>query len=156
MACCYRNPSNSSSFVYDRFFHRIDHNILLYKLNVPPILLKKCTNFLQHRHQRVKLRSSISSWKPIHSGVPQGTKLGPLFFLMVNDLCSDLLMYKYVDDCTIFEVTPISSEPSAQQDELDRISKWTIDNNMKLNIYIAKVLCIFLKEPRLSCAFVCQ
>ena len=57
-------------------------------------------------------------------------------------------MFKYVDDCTIVEVASVSSEPSALQDELGRINKWTIDNNIKLNISKTSVRYLFLKEPR--------
>ncbi len=79
---------------FSKAFDRIDHNILMRKLqllNVPPVLLNWCSSFLQGRHQRVKLKSCKSDWKEIKAGVPQGTKLGPLFFLiMVNDLSSEL------------------------------------------------------------------
>ena len=98
---------------FSKAFDRIDHNILLHKLqllNVPPILLNWCAHFLRDRQLRVKLGNSISTWKPVHAGVPQGTKLGPLFFLvMVNDLSVTLPLYKYVDDVTVFEVVPLSS-----------------------------------------------
>jgi hypothetical protein len=93
---------------FSKAFDRIDHNILMYKLqilNVPPVLLNWCASFLQDRQQRVKLGVFKSKWKRINAGVPQATKLGPLFFLvMVNDLSTELPMYKYVDDSTVSEV----------------------------------------------------
>ena len=96
---------------FSKGFHRIDHNILLHKLQlliVPPILLNWCAHFLRDRQLRVKLGNSIST--PVHAGVPQGTKLGPLFFLvMINDLSATLPRYKYVDDVTVFEVVPLPS-----------------------------------------------
>ena len=112
---------------FSKAFDRINHNILVYKLRllkIVPIQLYWYTNFLKHCHQCVKLGSFTSSWKPIHVGIPQGTKLGPTFFLMmIKDLHIELPMYKNVDKCTIFEVTPISSRPLALQHEFGKISK---------------------------------
>ena len=75
---------------FSKAFDLIDHNILMHKLqilNVPPVLLNWCSRFLQNRQQRVTLRTCKSNWKEIKAGVPQGTKLGPLFFLiMVKNL----------------------------------------------------------------------
>ena len=140
---------------FSKAFDRIDHNILLHKLqllNVPPILLNWCAHFLRDRQLRVKLGNSISTWKPVHAGVPQGTKLGPWFFLvMINDLSATLPLYKYVDDVTLFEVVPLSSiEPPVLQRELDKICEWTSSNNMKLNVTKTKEFIIsFVKDPKL-------
>jgi hypothetical protein len=87
---------------FSKAFDRIDHNILLYKLrllNVPPVLLNWCASFLQDRQHRVKLKNCKSNWRAINAGIPQGIKRGLLFFLvLVNDLKSQLPLYKYVDD----------------------------------------------------------
>ena len=137
---------------FSKAFDRIDHNILLRKLqllNVPQLLLNWCANFLYDRQQRVLLHNFSSSWKHVRDGVPQGTKLGPLFFLvMVNDLRSDLPLYKYVDDCTIYEVISTSLyQPSILQNELNKIIEWTDSNNMKINVIKTKELSIsFLRN----------
>ena len=121
---------------FSKAFDRIDHNILMRKLqllNVPPVLLNWCSSFLQGRQQLVKLKTCKSDWKEIKAGVPQGTKLGPLFFLiMVNDLSSELPLYKYVDDCAISEVVRVCEPdlPKLQQ-ELDNVTQWSSANNMK-------------------------
>ena len=84
------------------------------------MLLNWFASFLQHRQQRVKLGACKSKWRGIKAEVPQGTKLGPIFCLvMVNDLTAELPMYKYVDDCTVCEVV-ITKEmvPSIIQQEI--------------------------------------
>ena len=77
-----------------------------------------------------------SSWKQIAAGVPQGTKLGPLFFLiMVNDLRCNAPLYKYVDDCAVTEIIKsFDLQSSSLQREIDYINQWSVKNNMKLNV----------------------
>ena len=65
---------------------------------------------------------------------------------MVNDLRTDLPLYKYVDDCTIYGVVTKGGS-SILQNELNKIIKWTNSNNMKINVTKPKELSIsFLKN----------
>jgi hypothetical protein len=121
---------------FSRAFNTINHNILLSKLcllYVPPTLLNWCASFLRNRQQRVKLQSVKSGWNFIHAGVPQGKKLGPLFFLvMINDLTTTVPMYKFVDDVTMSEIISlhpndeanfmIASTSSHLQDEINAVT----------------------------------
>ena len=139
---------------FSKAFDRIDYNILIHKLgllNVPLILLNWCASFLQDRFQGVKLGQVKSSWKSINAGVPQGTKLGPLFFLvMINDLSTSLPIYKYIDDCTIFEVVTPASATSTLQKEVDQINQWTVSNNMRLNTKKTKEFTICFAKSQVS------
>ena len=131
-------------------FDHIDHTILVTKLihlGVRGWLISWICSFLSGRCQAVELSDSISEWMPVHSGVPQGTKLGPILFLiMINDLairsplCSS--HWKYVDDVTISEVISLG-EASSLQSDIDCISQWALQNNMNLNAKKCKVMTIY-------------
>ena len=69
----------------------------------------------------------------MHVRVPQGTKLEPLHFLvMINDLKLYFPLYKYVNDCTLYEIVEKPYVSEIQKD-LDELQNWTRANNMQLN-----------------------
>ena len=71
-------------------FDKVWHDGLIFKLKqngVSGCLLKLLENYLQNRKQRVSLNGSLSEYSEIEAGVPQGSILGPLLFLVyINDL----------------------------------------------------------------------
>ena len=89
-------------------FDRVWHKGLIFKLKQHGIdgeFLKWITDYLSERQQKVIIRRCISSPKPINAGVPQGSVLGPLLFLIyVNDIADSLLSLTrlFADDSSLF------------------------------------------------------
>ena len=62
-------------------------------------------SFLQHWHRRVKIGDVMSDWLVMDAGMPQGSFLGPLtFIVLVDSLRASCLTHKFVDDTTLSEI----------------------------------------------------
>ena len=105
------NPSLETRGVFldiSKAFDRVWHDGLLFKLKqngVSGNLLGLIKSFHSDRVQRVTLNGKISDWKCILAGVPQGSILGPLFFLVyINNLANDLKLNVtlFTDDISLF------------------------------------------------------
>ena len=122
-------------------------------MDVPQTLVNWVRSFLTNRKQRVKLNGFVSDWRAVNGGVPQGTVLGSILFLvMVNDLLSDWKdRWKYVDDTSASEtVTPQTN--STLQLLVDEVVSWTTRNKMKLNVSKCKELIVQFSKDKLSFA----
>ena len=100
-------------------------------------LLKLFENYLHNRKQRVLLNGSFSDYSPIESGVPQGSVLGPLFFLIdINDLEKNIKsnVKFFADDTMLFSIVkdPLLSANDLNHD-LDLISQWAHQWKMEFN-----------------------
>lgn len=123
-------------------FDSIDHTLLLRKLSSLGIQRKELnwfSEYLSGRSQRVCIESTYSEWANITKGVPQGSILGPLLFLIfVNDLpdvvtkCSINL---YADDTTIYysDRDPVKVQ-SVLNTDLDLIANWIKINGLPINV----------------------
>lgn len=125
---------------FAKAFDKIDHEILLRKLSLYGIsgnLYKWLENFLMDRHQYVALNGELSYIAQVLSGVPQGTVLGPILFLIyVNDLASnisDSTCRFFADDTRLSKAISVQSDSALLQIDLDTVSSWSTANNMQLN-----------------------
>ena len=123
-------------------FDTVNHNILLTKLEhygIRGIALNWFKSYLSNRKQYVFLNGESSKLQPITSGVPQGSVLGPLLFLLyINDLpniSKVLKFFLFADDTNIFyeSDSPISLQQVVNK-ELKELSSWLIVNRLSLNI----------------------
>ena len=112
-----RKPTDIAFLDFPKAFDSVPHERLLFKLErhgIDGSALQWFRNFLTGRMQRVVLRGTCSSWSPVLSGVPQGTILGPvLFILYVNDISSGILstVKLYADDTKVYrEISDIARD----------------------------------------------
>ena len=121
-------------------FDKVWHEGVLFKLSQNGIsgnLLKLLTDFLKNRKQRVTLNGQTSFWTEVNAGVPQGSILGPLLFLIyVNDLPDGLSsnVKLFIDDTSLFSVVhDIHSFVSDLNKYLKTINEWDFQWKMSFN-----------------------
>ncbi|KAL5269743.1 hypothetical protein ACHWQZ_G003270 [Mnemiopsis leidyi] len=133
---------------FSKAFDKVDHGLLLKKLKFYGIagkLFAWIRDFLTNRKQIVTVDGVHSEPTDVLSGVPQGTVLGPLLFLIdINDLeevVHSSTAASFADDTRL--TTSISQEgDTAQlQDDLNRVVEWSIQNNMVLHEGKFEYLC---------------
>ena len=121
-------------------FDKVWHQGLHYKLRQNGIsgeLLNILTDFLDNRTQRVILNGQYSSWAKVEAGVPQGSILGPLLFLIyINDLSENLASNPklFADDTSLFSVVKnVDASNIDLNNDLKKISKWAFQWKMNFN-----------------------
>ena len=121
-------------------FDKVWHKGLLFKLKIYGVegqFLSLLGNYLENREQRVVLNGQTSEWKKINSGVPQGSVLGPLLFLIyINDLPDGLTsMCKiFADDTSLFsKVLDVNESAKTLNIDLEKINQWAFQWKMQFN-----------------------
>jgi hypothetical protein len=114
-------------------FDKVWHKGLLYKLNQAGIsgeLLLWLKSYLSEREQRVVLNGQFSEWGRISAGVPQGSVLGPLLFLLyINDLVHEVrhcnIRFFADDTCLFIDIEDRIASANCANEDLERIRKWS-------------------------------
>ena len=154
------DKNNVSGIVFvdsKKAFDLIDHQLLLKKLKVLGIgedYLPLFTSFLSDRKQYVNVNSCHSKTETVRFGVPQGSILGPVLFLIfINDLPTALKNSTadiYADDTTIsysdhYNISPQAISNGIQTD-INELQNWSHKNRMILNERKTKSMLIIRKR----------
>ena len=136
---------------FQKAFDSVPHRRLIAKLKAYGIdkrVIEWVKDFLRDRKQRVVVNGAASQWKPVTSGVPQGSVLGPvLFVIYINDLPSSIQsdVYVFADDTKIFRIITEDPDRVQLQTDLDSVSTWSDTWLLRLNPEKCKHLSITKK-----------
>ena len=129
------------------------HNRLSLKLTAYGVSGKLhgwCRAFLSDRLQRVVMGEASSDWKHVASGVPQGSVLGPiLFILYINDIVDNLktIAKLYADDTKLIAIIKQQLDVLMLQADLNEINSWTREWLIQLNIDKCKIMHLGRSNP---------
>ena len=121
-------------------FDRVDIGVLGHRLKQMGIQGKVGSwilEFLTNRKQAVYANNFLSDFTDVLSGVPQGTVLGPILFLILIQSLDDLeirsIMASFADDTKILNRIKNEADIELMQESLDKLYEWERANNMKFN-----------------------
>ena len=132
---------------FQKAFDKVPHQRLLYKLHkagISGLTLNWIESFLSNRKQRVNINGTYSKWKNVNSGVPQGSVLGPvLFILFVNDVPNILKSSTcsiFADDTKVKRNVDTVEDADKVQEDLNELYKWCEEWKLTFNAKKCHVL----------------
>ena len=137
---------------FSKAFDKVPHQRLSLKLRHYGIngnTLQWIQSFLSNRSQQVLVEGHSSPTAPVTSGVPQGTVLGPLLFLLyINDLPQQVSSTPrlFADDSLLYRKIRTQQDTTVLQDDLDRLQQWEKDWQMSFNPSKCEVVRITRKR----------
>ena len=125
---------------FQKAFDKVPHERLLSKLKAIGIngnLLRWIRQWLTGRKQRVVINGVMSDWQEVLSGIPQGSILGPLLFIIfINDIDQDITskILKFADDTKLLGGVKSQEDIEALRTDLNRLYEWSEKWQMKFNL----------------------
>jgi len=149
---------------FEKAFDKVPHKRLiskLYSYRLYDNIIDWICDFLIARKYRVKVNCSYFDWDDVTSGIPQGSMLGPLLFVIdINDLidtCSTYSeVYVFADDAKFFRHILSATDSSNLQYAVDALQKWSRKWLLNLNIKKCHVVCYGRRTEKLYTYSICD
>ena len=146
---------------FHRAFDSVIHSKLVHKLRcfgINGFLLNWLEAFLYCRSQCVVVENHFSSWSEVISGVPQGSVLGPmLFILFINDISNiavnGVFTKLYADDLKLYTCITSTDDCQNLQNALSNLLLWSNDWQLKVNVSKCHVLHLHKNNPLMNYYF---
>ena len=154
------NAAGRSDVIYFDFakaFDSVNHDVLLHKLKseygIDGVMLKFIVNYLQGRKQRVVIGGHQSELRSVNSGVPQGSIIGPLLFvLFINDMHKCVSpgtnIALYADDTKIWRKIESPEDHVILQNDINALLRWSVLNKMNFHPDKCHVVKVTLKRDK--------
>ena len=142
---------------FQKAFDKVPHQRLILKLKSHGMgnsIINWIEQWLTDRRQRVVVDGEVSSWKSVLSGVPQGSVLGPILFLVyIDDLEEGVTgnILKFADDTKLFRKTKEIGDKQKLQDDIDKLVRWSEKWQMLFNV--GKCKCLHTGPGNTYCHF---
>ena len=140
------NKTNTISLYIDfkKAFDTVNHELLMKKLKIVGIrntAINWIKSYLTNRSQQTQIGNDLSVERPVKTGVPQGSILGPTFFLCyindITDICQNSKILLYADDTVSYKQICDSQrflDMHDFQQDVNRLFKWCQKNRLSINI----------------------
>ena len=114
-------------------------------------------SFLTNRYQRDVIDCCFSEWLPVRSGVPQGSVLGPLLFLLyideIHHIISNSTVKLFADDIALYKQIVSTHDETLLQEDLTKVYQWSQLWQLKLNPQKCESICISYKRSPPMCKY---
>ena len=136
---------------FSEVFDKVDHEKLIVKLKFYDVNCKIVIwikNFLYKRTQKVLVNGKESPSECVLSGVPQGSVLGPLFLVYINDLPKEVssTIRIFADDSYIYRVIETSNDNTLLQNDLNKLMEW--ENKWSMSFHPSKCKLLRITNKR--------
>jgi hypothetical protein len=138
---------------FKKAFDTVPHGRLITKLrmyNIHPETVQWVEDFLSDRQQRVCINGDQSDWSNVSSGIPQGSVLGPILFIIyINDLPKDLISKTniFADDTKASSEVDETGNTKLQTD-IDTLQAWTDKWQLQFNVDKCSILHLGKNNPK--------